>query len=206
MREEFYDRDSDGWPIVSSNRALQQDYVDSRKQGNSHNVAEILAKRRPPASLTDREFNMGRHNNNQFADCPALGNYYRDIANKAGVATAGKYYVTGLGRFPGDPRAWVRSRGEVLAIAKERNLVLDGLVSYRGDHVPDPTPDIPLAEDLWEQATNEILAKSPGMRLEDAREEAFNLRTGKYRFDNLEPALEGLASEVSMADLNYEDD
>ena len=206
MREEFYSRDSEGWPIVSSDRAVQEEYVAIRKQGDSHNMAEILSKRRPPASLTDREFNMGRHNNNQFESCPALGNYYKNIADKAGVATAGKYYVTGLGRFPGDPRAWVRSRGEVLAIAKERNLVLDGLVTYKGDHDPDPTPDVPLADDLWQRETAEIMARSPGMKMEDAKEQAFNLRTGKYRFDDLEPALEGLASEVSMADLNYEDD
>ena len=163
---------------VSDNPEVQAHYESMIAAGESHNIAKMCATRIVPSTVTDREFNVGRHNNNQFENCPGLGNYYKRLAEKAGVSVNGKYYVHGLGDYPGDPKAWCSGRGDVLARAKEKNLKLDGLVSYKG-HEVEPSPDVPLAEDLWERDTHEYLAEHPGARYEDAKEKVFSVRTGR---------------------------
>lgn len=162
-------------PFISWDRDIQVEYWEMRLKGGTHNLSKMCVLRSPPAIVTDQQFNMGRVNNNQFARCPELGKLYREEADRQGISTTGKYYVHGLGRYPGDPRAWCRGRGDVLAIAKERNLSISGLVEHKG-HAVEPTPDVPLAEDLWENATQEVLEANPDMRYEDAREKAFSLR------------------------------
>lgn len=176
-------------PWVSDDPDVQGEYNRMRLRGESHNIAKMCALQRAPLLVTDNTWNTGRVNNNQFANCPALGNYFKSIAESQGVSVTGKYYVHGLGRYPGDPRAWCRGRGDALAIAKERNLNLSGMVEHRAHEVA-PTPDIPLAEDLWQEATEEILAENPDMRLGDAREKAFNLRTGRDRLPEHEQDLD----------------
>ena len=164
---------------ISDDEDVQVRYWIMRLKGESHNIAEMLALRTfCSINGTNKAFNRGRANGNQFENCPALGDYYRRIAETAGVSTTGRYYCHGLGRYPGDPRAWVADTSDVLAIARDRNLSIDGIVTHRGEPV-EPAPDVPLAEDIWERETNAILAESPGMRYEDAREKAFNLRTGR---------------------------
>lgn len=164
---------------VSDNPEVQRHYEHLRFSGMSHNLAEVIACRAfPGINGTNKAFNRGRVNGNQFENCPALGDYYRRIAESHGVSTSGRYYCHGLGRYPGDPRAWVQDTSDVLAVARQRNLGIDGIVTHHATPV-EPAPDIPLAEDIWERETNAILAESPGMRYEDAREKAFNLRTGR---------------------------
>jgi hypothetical protein len=166
-------------PQISDNPEIQRRYEQLRYDGVSHNLAELFALRTfPGINGTDKAFNRGRVNGNQFADCPALGDYYRACAESAGVSVAGKYYCHGLGRYPGDAQAWVADTSDVLRVARERNLNIDGLVTHRA-HEVEPAPDVPLAADLWERDTDLILAESPGMRYEDAREKAFNIRTGR---------------------------
>ncbi len=149
--------------------------------GQTPRFAEMLATRSfPGINGTNKAFNRGRVNGNQFANCPALGSYYKAIAERAGVSVNGRFYCHGLGRFPGDPRAWCADTEDVLRIARERNLSLDGIVSRIAEPT-EPKPDIPLAEDLWKEATQEVMSGNPDMRLEDAREKAFNLRTGRDR-------------------------
>jgi hypothetical protein len=164
---------------ISEDRDVQRRYEELCLGGMAPKLAECLATRSWPGfNGTNRAFNRGRANGNQFENCPGLGNYYRRIAEAQGVSTNGHYYCHGLGRYPGDPRAWVQDTSDVLRIARERNLNIDGIVTHRADPVT-PTPDVPLAEDIWERATQDLLAENPDMRYEDAREKAFNLRTGR---------------------------
>jgi hypothetical protein len=181
----FASVDPFGHPPVSSDFETQVRYFELRLKGQSHNMAEILATGAYPGfNGTNKAFNRGRTNNNQFERCPRLGDYYRGIAESQGVSTTGRYYCHGLGRYPGDPRAWVSDTSDVLRIARERNLNIDGIVSHRGHDVP-PQPDVPLAEDIWERETQAYLQEHPDARYEDAREKMFNLRTGKERIGDL---------------------
>lgn len=176
--EEFAEFRRQGEAFASG--GILVDYILMRMAGESHNIAKMCALQKGPYLLTDNVWNTGRVNNNQFANCPELGNHFKAIAEKAGVSTTGKYYVHGLGRFPGDPLAWCRGRGDALERAKDRNVGLSGLVEHKA-HEVEPEADIPLAEDLWEGAAQEILQVNPDMKYEDAREKAFNLRTGRDR-------------------------
>ena len=178
-----------GIPLVSQERQVQTHYCLMRLRGESHNIAKICATQQVPYSVTDREFNMGRHNNNQFVNCPWLGNYYKRQAEKAGVGINGKYYVTGLGRYPGDPKAWCRSRHDAVAIAKERNLVLDGMgIHYKG-HPEEPKPDVALDPNLVNQYAQDYMEANPDMRLDDAKEKAFNRYSGRDEVVKFEPTL-----------------
>lgn len=181
---------------ISDDPEVQARYEAMRLAGETHAMAELLALRAfPGINGTDKAFNRGRANGNQFGSCPGLGDYYKRIAESAGVSVAGKYYCHGLGRYPGDPKAWVSDTSDVLRIARERNLNIDGIVTHRG-HDVEPAPDVPLAPDLWERETQAILAEDPDMRPDDAREKAFNLRTGRVG-KPFEPTLGDIPEEDS---------
>jgi len=170
---------------ISNDPAVQTRYEEMRAAGTTHKLAELLATRSfPGLNGTDKAFNRGRCNGNQGEKCPDLYNYFQRIADAQGVSTTGRYYCHGLGRYPGDPRAWVSDTSDVLRIARERNLRIDGIVQHEG-YAVEPAPDIPLAEDLWERDTLACLAESPGKRYEDAREEVFNVRSGKIKSEDL---------------------
>lgn len=174
----FHVRDRCAHQKVSDDFEQQARYWRMRRDGQSHKMAEMLACRAfPGLNGTDKAFNRGRHNGKQFERCPALGNYFKSIADRAGVSVTGRHYCYGLGRFPGDPRAWVQDTSDVLRIARERKLNVEGIVNYQAEPV-EPSPDVSLAPDIWHRETQAILQEDPDMRYLDAREKAFNLRTG----------------------------
>jgi len=48
------------WPVVSDNPQIQARYVESRKAGESHSIAEMLAFRQVPNLQTDTRWLAGR--------------------------------------------------------------------------------------------------------------------------------------------------
>lgn len=153
-------------------------YIQCRLNGCSHRLAEMLAARKFPALKTDSTFNAGRCNGNQFEDVPGLGDHYKKIAEAAGVSTTGKYYCSGLADFPGDPTAWVSDRGDVLRVAREKNLNVDGDVTHRASE-REPIPDIDVADDLIDREVAEILDEDPTRDRMEVREEVRRLRSGE---------------------------
>lgn len=151
------------FPVVSENVSRQAFYVAMRLEGTSHSLAETLALQLPPGTKgTDRAYMEGRVCGNQFEKHPAIGNYYRKIANKAGVSTTGKYYSGQLARFPGDPQAWVSSIDDVKRVADKENLGVQGAVnrtSVRG--ITDPAPTVRMAEDLVREKVEAIVEANP---------------------------------------------
>lgn len=119
-------------------------YVRMRRDGESHNMAEMLATRSfPGVKGTDSVFMEGRHlDGSQFEkDAPNVGQHHLELARKAGVNVTGKYYSGTLARFPGDPRAWISGLGDVKRIAEERNIGVAGAVNipapkYGDGYVP----------------------------------------------------------------------
>jgi hypothetical protein len=152
-------------------------YIGMRANGESHNIAEMLATRSFPGFVTDDIFLKGNKTGEQFADSPELGAYYRSVAEGQGVSTTGKTYLSGLAAYPGDPRAWVSGRSDVLAVARERNYNVEGLVEHRG-HEVEPAADVPIAQDILVREAARFRAE--GMKMDEAMAKAYSLRTGSH--------------------------
>lgn len=135
---------------ISNNPAVQRHYELCRDAGTPHGLAEMFAFRRPPQENTDRGFLEGTANGSQFQDTPRAGDFYKARAESAGVSTTGKVYLKQLADYPGDPRAWVSSRGDVQKVLNERGWGCDGLVRapmVEKDHGPPVGVDPQLLED-----------------------------------------------------------
>ena len=70
---------------------------------------------------------------------PKMRQQIVDIAHKAGISTAGKYYQGGLGKY-NDPSAWVSGADDVLAVAKAKGLKVSGAINYE----PSEQREVPL--------------------------------------------------------------
>ena len=149
------------FPVVSDDAVIQAEYEESRRLGNSHNLAMIFVFRQAPGAMTDREFLEGHVNGSQFESDPDAGDFYAEEARKAGIDHKGKVYIEGLAGYPGDPRAWVSGRGDVRRICEENGWECSGCVNVKFQDVKPETPAIALAEDLLEKEVSAIVAKSP---------------------------------------------
>lgn len=161
---------------VSGHFPTQLAYFRMRDDGESHRMSEMLATRSFPGIKTDAIFNEGRFS----GEAGRIGVEQRWLQEKAeavGVSTTGKFYCRGLADFPGDPAAWVSDRGDVLRVAREKNMTVHGYVEHEGREV-EPTADVRIADDLVESEVNEILAECPEANREQVREEVFAVRTG----------------------------
>lgn len=153
-------------------------YARIRLAGESHRLALMLATRKPPGIVTDSVFLKERRHGQQFASCPALGNYYRRTAEGLGQSTTGKVYLPSLADFPGDPSAWVSGRGDVERVARAKGYGVSGLVNVKPSE-REPIPDVEIAPEIVEREVAEILRENPDARPEDVREQVYALRTGK---------------------------
>ncbi len=167
------DRLAHSVPEVSEDPYIQQHYVESRRAGTSHLLAEMFALRQPPMSNTDREFLEGRCNGNQFEKQPAAGEFYRSMALAGGVNPVGKVYCSGLAEYAGDPRAWVSGRGDIQRICEERGWGCQGSVNLPVRNVAERGSG-ELAPDIIESKIKEVLAQTPEperVDTEDLREQ-----------------------------------
>lgn len=144
-------------------------YAAHRLDGDEHKWADMMAHQTPPGALTDREFLEGHCNGNQFEGHEAIGDAYKAMAEAEGVDTTGAVYINGLASFAGDPRAWVRGRGDVLKLCAERGYNAEGAVSYRSES-RDAAPEEAVADDIVEQRVLSKLEKDPGLALRDPGE------------------------------------
>lgn len=85
-----------------------------------------------------------------------------ELTAKAGISTTGKFHLSCLGGL-NDPKAWVGSRDEALAVAKERRLNLGGLIEHDCGPAPPPKP-VKLAPDLVQELTNRKIATDPELQ------------------------------------------
>jgi hypothetical protein len=151
-------------------------YATMRRAGESPRLAIMLATGKPPAISTDDTFMAGRREGQVFRNSPGLHAHHQAIADRAGISTHGKTYMSGLAAYPGDPRAWVNGKSDVLAVARERNLTVEGCVSHKG-HAVDPGSDKDVADDILEGSAMELVAA--GMKPAEAVAKAYDLRTGR---------------------------
>lgn len=156
----------------------KQHYDECIANGCSHNLAEMFAVGKAPQSNSDKEFLQGKHR--QFEDNPALGDYYKRQAESRGMDTTGKVYLSGLASYPGDPRAWVSGRGDVLKLCQERNWNCQGSVNYKAEQ-REPPPPIAVAPDLIDNEVRDIVDSCPEplspKQVEEIREKVTDART-----------------------------
>jgi len=141
-------------------------------------MALLLASRSFPKLRTDIEFNKGRCNGNQFEATPGLGDYYRGVAESHGVSTTGKYYCSGLADFPGDPTAWVSNRGDVLSVARAKNMTVRGQVEHEGRPVDVGIPSVVVADDILDDEIAQLVDENPDLDRTQIREDLIALRSG----------------------------
>lgn len=133
------------------------------ENGESAEWAALCACRQPPgAKGTDRAFQDGQRRKMNRMDAEnAEGLQF--LAKRAGINTQGKYYVGGLGR-PTDPKAWVATADDVIAIAKRDNLTIDGVVSHRGYTPELPPKSVGLADDIVDRFEREAYQADPALK------------------------------------------
>lgn len=141
-------------------------YVELRLAGQSHNLAAMFAEQRAPQGIGDKTFNAGVNpGGNQFADNPALGDYYAREARAKGINISGATYLSGMARYPGDPEAFIRDRGDIRRICEERGWSCDGAVkvgSRQYDDAPAAGPGV--ADDLIASEMADRMAANPELR------------------------------------------
>lgn len=120
-------------PIISPDPTIQAAYRRMRFAGESHKIAEMLAFRKGPRIETDSTFMAGSLNEpfGSQGDHPLTVARYKAEAKRAKISTEGKKYLSGLARFPGDPKAWVTGRGDVRRVCEERGWECTGSVKVK---------------------------------------------------------------------------
>lgn len=141
-----------------------------RREGESHNIAELLATQRVPHLTTDASFLQGHCNGSQFAVNPILGDRYRDDAKAKGVDTTGKVYMHALADFPGDPRAWVSGRGDVQKVCEERGWGCSGAVNVKRRFETRKAEAAPVADDIVARHVEEEIQAHPEPQALDREE------------------------------------
>lgn len=127
----------DPYPIVSENPREQERYEQLRREGQSHNLAEMFATRSFPAiSGTQSIFMKG---------------------------CQGKKWISQLGP-KSDPEAWVTGPDDVSDVCKRRGYSCEGMVRVKGPNyeVPDNQPYKPSDAIIAQEARN-MIAMDPGL-------------------------------------------
>ena len=138
--------------IISKDKYIQRDYEEMIAKGTAPKLAEMLALQSPPSCNTDTRFMTGEWGSERYSHQ--------------------------LARFPGDPQARVSSRADVLRIAKERGMAIEGGgFSYTPPDygLAEDSGTYEVADDIVEDAIADIVDEHPeAARDPDLRE---NLKT-----------------------------
>ena len=138
--------------------------------------ALMCATQTPPGTKgTDRALMEGKLNQQWLDDMPKKqAASILAEAKAAGINTAGKVYMGGLAdlRAHRDPMAWVDSSGDILKVAKARNLTVEGAVTHRGTPVP-PKRQV-LNERIVQEELKRYRKRHPGKKDGELREMIIN--------------------------------
>lgn len=122
-------------------------YMFSREQGQTPRFAEMAASRSAPGTKgSDRAFNQNARARMENMT-PEVRSRILKRAKQAGVDTAGKFYVSGLGKYH-EQQAWVSTVDDIRDVAKANpHLTLSGIVNQEGRQTKE-IKNVELAEDL----------------------------------------------------------
>lgn len=174
--------------FVSKDQSVQAFYIRMRCNGQSHNMAEMLALRKfPGVRGTDSQFMAGTHAQDDMIDQARY-----DAARRQGVDTNGKRYLSSLARFPNDPEAWVSGLGDVRRVVTDRGWNCHGAIDHTGFEFSEHErpADIPIASSIVAQHVSACLAaydegeRTPQL-IGDIRERVTQELTGQISFTDL---------------------
>lgn len=158
--------------IQALGRDASEMYAKLRSEGLSHKWCEMVVFRQPPGVKGgDRSFMEGRYNNQQLDQMPKdHAQNIVTLAKRAGINVSGKYYCSGLADKRGiqDPEAWVDGTGDILRVARKRNLSVDGSVQHKG--VQEAPNRKPLSERLTRELMRSEKDRHPNMKKGELRE------------------------------------
>ena len=174
---------------ISNDPQIQNNYEQMLRAGQSPNIAEMLATRTPPIDKGDRTFLAG------LDPIPTHeAARLKRLADRQGVNVNGRVYLRALAnrqavkRYGHDPKAWIGSRADVEAVARERKLYVEGAVNvdYLGVDAPPPEKipdalDMKLIEKETSQHERTSGHKMRGRERLDYKEKLFNRRKGKMK-------------------------
>ena len=134
--------------------------------GNPPGFAAMLALKSPPGTRnTDRAFCQGQVNKME-----RMPKKNRDAiiaaANRAGIRTDGKYYMSGLGKYD-NPAAWVSSAQDVIESCKAQNKLVEGVVNFTPKTLrpsDKPKPEPALAPHLVREMEQKYFKDDPGLK------------------------------------------
>jgi hypothetical protein len=132
------------------------------REDGSAEFAAMCALRQAPSSLnSERAFSEGAAR--QTRNMPELTRRLKyKAAKKAGIATQGKVHKDGLGP-PSDPASWVSTPDDVLAVARARNLTVEGVVNHKGVEYEGPRKTVALAPEIVDRFEREYRQGDPGL-------------------------------------------
>ena len=147
--------------VNAAGREAKAIFKQCLENGSTVEFAAMCALRQAPGSKnTDRAFCEGAQRQmDSMCDVNKKAIYER--AKAAGINIQGKFYKGSLGSYD-DPAAWVSTADDVLAVAKEKNLSVEGVINYKSV-AKDPTPKkkVRLAPDLVRGAVDRLLKQEP---------------------------------------------
>lgn len=159
--------------VLLAGAAAVETYRASIAAGGTPRFAEMCALQAPPGTRgSDRAFMQGRCAGEWFGDMPrTLADQMVRQARKAGINTAGKFYMGGIAdrRGPADPEAWVSGRDDVVRVCKKRNLEIHGAVEYVPPEQP-PRKEIDINPRILREQVREEMKKHPKLSKGEATE------------------------------------
>lgn len=149
-----------------TDRGFEQ--VESSTASDKAQLDDMLASRRPPQSLTDRELFAGMGNlASQFHNDDHMLNHVVAQARAHGYEpNQNDIYNSGLARFIGDPLAFIpptSGRGHIKKVCELQNRSCEGIVNYTAPVIPEKEENIRLAPDLIAEQYRQDVAENPDL-------------------------------------------
>lgn len=143
-------------------------YIRSRRQGQSHRFAEMVATQRPPRCMTDDVFFAGMRPWKATMTPHQRRAVMRQAQRHGFVPPADAVYHSSLARYPGDPEAFVTKamgRGYIQNLCERRGWACEGAVNIKG-RAPEkdmlaPENCVPLADDIVRAKAREMIRENP---------------------------------------------
>jgi hypothetical protein len=162
------------YPIISDDPAVQAFYENSRRDGNSHNIAEMCALRSAPRGMTDNVFfeGVGTLAKQFEGDERVLEKVTKTAMAHGYKPNPNDFYNSSLAAFVGDPKAFIPAsggRGHVQAVCEERGWSCQGAVKVKGRD-RKPVKQIRLGKDIVARTVQETIAADPSKARIDKRD------------------------------------
>ena len=137
-------------------------FEQSLAQGSGIEFAAMCALRQAPGSRnTDRAFCEGqRERMGHMSDVNRV--VIEERLRKKGANVSNKFHISGLGP-PDDPSAWVTCADDVLAVAKAKNLGVEGAINRTMVDREIKPKNVPLAEPLVKELSQRYLKNDPAL-------------------------------------------